>query len=95
MNFYRYLQSNPGGNFLKDMPLCIIIQAPSAVVADKIAEANGVYFDGIMNRIDCECCNDRWHRAEEWNAEYEIGAEEIEDKYTKIIYASGVLKELL
>lgn len=94
MKFYKYAQSNPGGIILKDMPMVLLVQAPSAEVANGIAESHGVYFDGIMNHVDCECCNDRWYRAEEYEALEGLTAEEIEDKETKIIYAKGVLKEL-
>lgn len=38
-----------------------------------------VYFDGVSEGLDCECCGDRWWR----------GAEEVEDKNNKVVSFSS------
>lgn len=42
------------------------------VIAESASEANelvqeyaGVYFDGCDSGLDCECCGDRWYRADD------------------------------
>ena len=76
---YRYHQNNSGG-FVVDMPTLsasegyvegydAYIYASDKNEANKIAEAKGLYFDGVSKEIDCECCGDRWHTA--WYPENE------------------------
>jgi len=76
---YRYHQNNSGG-FVVDMPTLsvsegyvegydVYIYASDKNEANKIAEAKGLYFDGVSKEIDCECCGDRWHTA--WYPENE------------------------
>jgi hypothetical protein len=59
--FFTYRQNNSGGRFIGEIN--IIIEADSAKEADEIAQENGVYFDGVDDGHDCECCGDRWYRA--------------------------------
>lgn len=59
--FFTYRQNNSGGRFIGEIN--IIIEADSAKEADEIAQENGVYFDGVDEGHDCECCGDRWSRA--------------------------------
>ena len=66
MAFYTYRQNNSGG-FWCEPAKYVIVEAPSANVADAIAEDHGVYFDGCDTGMDCPCCGDRWHRA--WSDE--------------------------
>ena len=63
--FYEYSQNNSGGHFQMDKTIAhfMIIEAASADAANEIAERIGIYFDGIADEIDCECCGDRWHEA--------------------------------
>ena len=35
--------------------------------ADTRAEKFGIYFDGVKNGQDCDCCGDRWRRTFESN----------------------------
>jgi hypothetical protein len=60
--FYEFEQNNPGGRLDVDDILChrIFIEAESYDEANKIAEDLGIYFDGVEEGMDCECCGDRW-----------------------------------
>jgi len=62
MAFFTYSQTTSGGVFCGPAKY-VIIEAPSANVADAIAEDNGLYFDGCATGMDCPCCGDRWDRA--------------------------------
>jgi hypothetical protein len=62
LKWYSYRQNNPGGRF-KGPALNVHIRAISARVADAVAMEHGIYFDGIRNKFDCECCGNRWNRA--------------------------------
>lgn len=62
MPFYHYDQNNSGGAFIEPA-LNVFIEASSPEEADAIAEANGLYFDGVDDGYDCDCCGDRWSRA--------------------------------
>lgn len=62
MAFYTYSQNNSGGVF-REPAKYVIVEAPSANVADAIAEDHGLYFDGCATGEDCRCCGDRWSRA--------------------------------
>jgi len=43
------------------------VMAESEEEAARLAEQYaGVYFNGVAEGLDCGCCGDRWHRAEEW-----------------------------
>lgn len=65
--FYDFRQNNSGGRFLFDkgrgIGCYVIIEAESAADANDRAERIGLYFDGVDNEIDCECCGDRWSRS--------------------------------
>lgn len=60
--FYQFRQNNSGGSFDFDkkngISVIVIIEAPSAIVANAIAESKGIEFDS-----GCPCCGDRWRRA--------------------------------
>ena len=62
MPFYHYDQNNSGGVF-KEPALNVFIEASSHEEADAVAEANGLYFDGVDEGRDCPCCGDRWSRS--------------------------------
>jgi hypothetical protein len=66
-NFYKYHQNNSGGEFVVDEYLAewVYIQAKSADEANEIAEAIGIYFDGVRSGRDCPCCGDRWWPVDE------------------------------
>lgn len=62
MSFYTYRQNNSGG-FFDEPALYVIVEADDSEEADERALTVGVYFDGIAEGLDCECCGDRWDRA--------------------------------
>lgn len=66
MKFYTFRQNNSGGVFC-DPAKYVVVEAPSANVANAIAEDHGVYFDGCETGQDCSCCGDRWYRT--WESE--------------------------
>lgn len=62
MRWFEYNQNNSGGAF--NGPLFVLVEAQNAAEADFRATHYGpVYFDGVDEGSDCECCGDRWHRA--------------------------------
>lgn len=63
--FYTFHQNNSGGYFTG--PHYIIIEASDHHEANKIATLHDVYFDGVTDGIDCECCGDRWHEVNEYS----------------------------
>lgn len=71
--FFTYRQNNTHGIYLVDKfsKHFVIIEANSAERADEEAEKMGIYFDGVEKGIDCPCCGDRWHRAQNWEGEEE------------------------
>lgn len=93
MKLYHYHQSNPGGSLDRSKPLELYIQAPTPKVADAIAETYGVYFDGIRNGLDCECCNDRWDRASNYDL-VDIEDIDIQRTGTVVHYVTELNKSL-
>ena len=66
--FYTYRQNNSGGRFQfdNDVAPTVIIEAVSDDAADLYAiETLGMYFDGCLKGMDCECCGDRWYPSPE------------------------------
>ena len=63
--YWHLRQNNSHGFWTRGMPQHAIIKADSIEEANQIAEANGVYFDGIAFGQDCSCCGDRWRRLSE------------------------------
>lgn len=65
--FYMFSQNNSGGAFDFDetagIAPTVIIEALSYEDANERAEKLGLYFNGVENNIDCECCGDRWYPA--------------------------------
>lgn len=63
--FYTYRQNNSGGEFTvnSDVTVTVIVEADNADRADSRAEKLGIYFNGVNDDIDCECCGDRWSPA--------------------------------
>lgn len=60
MALFQFRQNNSGGVWIG--PKNVIVQADSADQANQIAQDQGsVYFDGVADGIDCDCCGDRWH----------------------------------
>lgn len=65
MGFYTFGQNNSWGNFLHDelkgIGCNVIIEADNSEDAKGKALSIGIYFDGVEEGIDCECCGDRWY----------------------------------
>lgn len=63
MKWYEFTQNNSGGNFLVNEKVChrLFIEAEDIKHASQIAESLGVYFNGVNDGTDCECCGDRWY----------------------------------
>ena len=61
--FFEFNQNNSGGEFVVDGKLChrLFIEANSPQEACDKAVAMGVYFDGVKDGRDCDCCGDRWY----------------------------------
>ena len=64
--WYEYSQNNSGGSHVYDdnrgLSEWVFIEADSAKDADNHAEAIGIYFNGVDDDRDCDCCGDRWYR---------------------------------
>jgi hypothetical protein len=62
MPYYHFRQNNTGGYYAPDTTHHIIIKADTADEANRIAvERTPIYFDGVANGLDCQCCGDRWY----------------------------------
>ena len=58
MSYFKFRQNNSFGHFV-GTPL-VFVQADNATDANAIAQQNGIYFNGVADGIDCDCCGDRW-----------------------------------
>lgn len=60
--FYTFTQHNSWGEWVFDENLAhfTIVEANTKDEALEIAEKLGIYFNGVNQGIDCECCGDRW-----------------------------------
>jgi len=67
---FHYHQNNSGGYFDIDDDLTknVIIEASNKDEANDIAKRIGIYFNGVINGFDCECCGDRWSFPDEINS---------------------------
>lgn len=63
--FFTYVQNNSGGSFrvTDDLRQYTIVEADTADQANQKAMGLGIYFNGVRDEIDCECCGDRWYPA--------------------------------
>lgn len=72
--FFTYNQNNSGGVFdinkEKGIGEYVIVEAMNSNDADARAESIGLYFNGVEDGMDCDCCGDRWH------SQYDEGSEE-------------------
>lgn len=78
--WFKYDQNNSGGVFIGPA-YNVYVEAFDDDQANEIAEQNGVYFDGVDEGIDCECCGDRWSRS--WYDSMEGNKETISAKESK------------
>lgn len=62
--FYEFRQNNSGGHFTFDpkagISVNVIIEATSPKHANQLAQSKGIYFNGVDDGSDCDCCGDRW-----------------------------------
>jgi len=81
--FYEYRQNNSGGSFDIDdaagIGVRVWIEATDSDHADSRAESIGIYFNGVDDEMDCECCGDRWSAA--WAADGEDKPTTFDQKY--------------
>ena len=106
MAFYTFSQNNSGGYFIinKYLSQYVIIEANSADEANSKAKGIGVYFNGVEEGTDCDCCGDRWIEVYEGSAcdtplIYEIPAGEYtraykEGSYCIIHFTNGTIVNL-
>lgn len=63
--FWNFRQNNSGGNFVIDDNIAIgpqvWIEADNIDAAINKATSIGIYFNGVEDGQDCECCGDRWY----------------------------------
>lgn len=43
--------------------LCGFARIGDPIMCDESGETHDVYFDGVEDGFDCDCCGDRWYRA--------------------------------
>jgi hypothetical protein len=62
LRYYTFYQNNSGGVWINNntMTHIMIVQAEDHEHANALAQALGIYFDGVFEGLDCECCGDRW-----------------------------------
>lgn len=82
--FYLFRQNNSGGRF-HPPAVIVAVESNSPQEANRIAEANGLYFNGVDNDLDCSCCGDRWYPI--W------GEDNTSDGYT-IVTTEGEVTEI-
>lgn len=102
MKFYEFDQNNSGGGFVIDEEVGIgprvWIQAFDANEANVIAERLGLYFDGVDDDMDCECCGDRWLEASEYDGEDVLNLNEYDGGIwgpAFVHYADGTFKKII
>jgi len=79
LKWYTYHQNNSGG--VLSGPSGVYVLAHSGKEADELAQLHaGVYFDGVDNGFDCDCCGDRWG-SQDWLSNYDLGSREFPTPY--------------
>lgn len=62
--FFEFAQNNSGGSFdiddARGLGPRVWVEACDASHANSRALGLGIYFDGVRNGSDCDCCGDRW-----------------------------------
>lgn len=63
--YFHYRQNNSYGCFdiddVNGIGPNVWIEADSIEKANEKAFSIGIYFDGVENGQDCDCCGDRWY----------------------------------
>jgi len=67
MTFYIWYQNNSGGHFHVDENLShrVVIEANTYTEAEYKALNLGIYYNGVDDDRDCDCCGDRWYHGHE------------------------------
>lgn len=67
--FYTFRQNNSGGSFHVDSRVAqyVVIEANDSSEANARAQEIGIYFNGVYDGGDCECCGDRWYEASSYD----------------------------
>ena len=89
MSYFKFSQNNSFGHY-NGTPL-VFIQADNAKAANAIAQDNGIYFNGVADGIDCDCCGDRWYPVQDDDA-LDVPTGYVADSnfdYIKKIYNDG------
>jgi hypothetical protein len=62
LKWFNFHQNNSGGSWVvdNDVDTNVIVQAHNADEANQLAQRIGIYFNGVEDGTDCECCGDRW-----------------------------------
>lgn len=62
LKWFKFHQNNSGGSWVvdNDVDTNVIVQAHNADEANQLAQRIGIYFNGVEDGTDCECCGDRW-----------------------------------
>ena len=62
LQWFTFHQNNSGGRWVvdNDVDAYVIVQAHNADEANQLAQRIGIYFNGVEDGTDCECCGDRW-----------------------------------
>ena len=68
MPLFQFRQNNSGGRWMG--PKFVVVNADNADQANQIAQDQGpVYFDGVADGRDCDCCGDRWPAVHDFDAD--------------------------
>jgi hypothetical protein len=72
--FFTFIQNNTGGRFHHDrhrgIAHIVIIEARSRADALSKADELGIYFNGVEDGMDCQCCGDRWYSSSDRPTNY-------------------------
>lgn len=76
MAFFMWSQNNSGGHFAvnDDLTWRVVIQADTYGEAEYKALTLGIYYNGVEDDRDCDCCGDRWYEGSE------LGDDQLKDK---------------
>lgn len=71
MAFFMWSQNNSGGDFVVDenLTLRVVIEAKTYDLAEDKALNFGIYYNGVEDKMDCDCCGDRWYEGKELDVE--------------------------
>lgn len=96
MKFFTFTQNNTHGtwhiNHSKAIGHYVIVQADNAEEANRFAESIGLYFDGVLSGIDCNCCGNRWHTVDDEDGTDEPKVYDEVQSYDKNNHGAVVLR---